>query len=87
LRPHLGAISGNLAGGQSFSGITDIVGGESPTPGKDVRTALQDLNPGKLILELPSLYEDLGTVDVELTVPDDFPCPTGTEEKRCVCEN
>jgi RHS repeat-associated protein len=82
LRPNLGGITGTLAGGQSFRGITDVIGGESPIPGTNVRDALQTLNPGLLILELVSLQNDPGVVNVALTVPAGFPCPAGTVEAR-----
>ncbi len=88
LRPVLKAITGKIVNGQSFIGITDVIGGKSPIPDKNVREALQELNPGILILELPSIDKDPGIVDVELTVPDGFPCPTGTKEKKEeICEN
>ncbi len=80
LRSFLQQIGGT-AGGTSFSGITDVIGGESPIPGMNVRDALQALNPGLLILELPSLPSDLGVVNVELTVPASISCPAGTVER------
>ena len=81
LAPYIGKISGTLGGKGSFSGITDVIGGKSPMPGINVRLALQMTYWGLLILELPSLANDPGIVDVELTIPADIPCPIGTMEK------
>lgn len=70
--------SGNTVG--SFSGVSDVIGGDSPTKGvKNVRTALKKLNKGKLIIELVT-GEDLGTQTITLEVPCNQPCPTGTNE-------
>jgi hypothetical protein len=66
-------------GGASFSGITDVIGSDVVP---NVRDVLQNRYPGLLILELPSLPSDIGTVNIELTVPANFPCPTGTVEKQ-----
>ncbi|MGH8549080.1 MAG: RHS repeat-associated core domain-containing protein, partial [Methylococcales bacterium] len=86
LKPFAGQISGTIGGGAaSFSGVTDVIGGKSPIPGTPVRDALQQLNPGTLIIELPSGTKDLGTTSIELTVPDALPCPTGTTEKAAPC--
>jgi RHS repeat-associated protein len=80
LRGNTGSISGT-AGDTSFNGVTDVIGGQSPIPGTNVRDALQTLNPGDLILELPSASNDLGTVPVTLTIPASLPCPAGTVEQ------
>jgi RHS repeat-associated protein len=82
LRPYLADISGKFSGGKSFTGLSDVIGGKSPDPNVNVRKYLQDHNPGNLILELPGLDQDLGTLDVELTVPDGLPCPAGTVERE-----
>jgi RHS repeat-associated protein len=80
LTPHIGQISGTTAGGQSFTGISDVIGGKSPTPGMNVRDALQAMYPGLPIIELPS-GRDEGTVDIEISVPTGLPCPVGTVEQ------
>jgi hypothetical protein len=84
LRPNLDNISGVFtddSGNQvgEFNGVSDVIGGESPIPGTNVRDALKQLNPGKLIVELPSAKKDLGTVNATITVPDGCPCPEGTK--------
>ena len=81
LAPDLGRISGTTAGGQSFTGVTDVIGGKSPIPGMNVRDALELLNPNLLIIELPT-GSDEGVADVELTIPIGRPCPTGTIEQQ-----
>jgi len=84
IRPNACNISGKFDGG-SFSGVSDVVGGKSPTPGKNVRDSLQELYPGQLIIELPSLPPDKDpgdNVKIELTIPDCMNCPTGTKEEK-----
>jgi len=81
LKPNISEISG-VAGGVSFNGITDVIGGKSPIPGTNVRDALQSIYPGQLILELPSSPRDLGIVPVTITMPDDTPCPVGTTRRK-----
>lgn len=61
-----------------FSGVSDVIGGESPISGMNVRDALRQLNPVTLIIELPSADRDLGTIPIELIVPDGVSCPEGT---------
>jgi uncharacterized protein RhaS with RHS repeats len=81
LTPYIGQISGRTAGGQSFNGVSDVIGGKSPTPGTNVRDALQALYPGLPIIELPT-GRDEGIVDIEITVPNGLPCPVGTVEQN-----
>ena len=81
LAPDIGGISGTTAGGQSFNGVTDVIGGKSPIPGMNVRDALELLNPNLFIIELPT-GSDEGIADVELTIPIGRPCPTGTIEQQ-----
>jgi len=76
LRPYLGDIDGTC-GTASFKGITDVIGSDVVPKVRDV---LQNRYPGLLILELPSLPNDIGAVKVEINVPFSFPCPTGTTE-------
>ncbi|MGV8074546.1 MAG: SpvB/TcaC N-terminal domain-containing protein [Syntrophobacteraceae bacterium] len=79
LRPILGEISGNIGDGKAtFSNVADVIGGKSPIPNINVRAALQLLNPGKFIIEIPSLAVDLGTQPIILTIPKGVNCPAGT---------
>ena len=79
LRPNIGAVSGTYNGQPLFNGISDIVGGASPIPGMSAGDALMSLNPGDLIIELPS-GKDLGVVPIVLTIPATMKCPPGTTE-------
>jgi RHS repeat-associated protein len=81
LRPNLGQISGTFPGG-SFTGVVDTIGGASPQPGVPVQDALMNLNPGRLIIELPGATEDQGVQDVTLTIPATMACPAGTTEVK-----
>lgn len=72
-----GTIHGTV-GGVPFHGVTDVMGGKSPIPGENVRTAMQQLNPGRLVLEIPG-GSDLGVVRVTITVPTNLGCPQGTK--------
>jgi hypothetical protein len=81
LARHLQSINGDFVGG-CFRGVTEVIGGKSPLPGVAVRDALQFLYPGSLILELPSAPQDLGVLYVEISVPSDTSCPSGTMEAR-----
>ncbi len=65
------------AGPYNFT-VGDVIGGKSPIPGMNVRAALQELNPGLFLLELPGLSHDPGTLPVVLMLPDGVPCPAGT---------
>ncbi|MGO9443385.1 MAG: RHS repeat-associated core domain-containing protein, partial [Thiobacillaceae bacterium] len=80
LRPYIGSISGSSNGSSLFGSISEIIGGESPTPGLLVGPALMKLNPGDLIIELPSASKDQGIIPIELTIPNAIPCPQGTVE-------
>jgi RHS repeat-associated protein len=80
ISPYIKDISG-VCKTTSFVGITDIIGGVSPIKGMNVRDALRQLNPGKFVVELPSAEKDLGSQEIELTVPSDVPCPEGTKEE------
>ncbi len=70
-------ITATSNGQPLFNGATDVVGGRTPTPGVPVRDALQQLNPGELIIELPG-GQDQGHQDVNVDVPDNMSCPVGT---------
>lgn len=75
LRPYIGEISGRTTDGiQLFLNIADVVGPAS------ARTSLQQRYPDTLIIELPGADIDQGTLDVEITVPGELDCPTGTTE-------
>lgn len=82
LRPYLNQISGVFPSvNYSFTGIVDVMGG-APPPGfpanSNVQTDLMQLNPGKLILELPGAPRDFGTTAVTITAPSAVGCPAGT---------
>ncbi len=82
MQPYIGQISGGLSNGRTtthFNSISDVIGGESPIPGVPVRDALQQLNPGQFIVEIPG-GQDVGSnaAVVLMNYPSDLPCPTGT---------
>ncbi|MBF0559299.1 MAG: hypothetical protein HQL08_11025 [Nitrospirae bacterium] len=74
-------ISGSLGKNTLFNGITDVIGGKSPIPGLNVRTALQQMFPNTFIVEIPGLSVDMGTKNIILNIPSNFKCPTGTAYK------
>jgi len=78
LTPYIGNISATVGGKELFVGITDVIGGKSPIPGMNVRDALEYLNPGNLIIELPG-GQDMGTLPIEVKVPNGMSCPAGTK--------
>lgn len=78
LRSYGAQISGSTNGTTLFTGVTDIIGGTSSIAGLDVQAALEQMNPGDLIIELPSAAQDLGVVPITLTLPDGSSCPSGT---------
>ncbi len=77
LAPYAGDISGTI-GQTSFSAVTDVIGGKSPIPGTNVRTALQQLFPGQLILEIPGASDQGANAPVSISMPQGLGCPTGT---------
>jgi plasmid stabilization system protein ParE len=78
LRNNGANISGTTANGTPlFKGVTDVMGGTSPISGENVRTAMQQLNPGDLLIELPS-GSDMGVIPVTINTPDGEGCPAGT---------
>jgi hypothetical protein len=82
LRPYLNQISGVFPSvNYSFQGVVDVMGG-APPPGfpanSNVQTDMMQLNPGKLILELPGAPRDFGTTAVTITAPSAVGCPAGT---------
>jgi len=82
IRKNGNKIRGKIVGEEEcFNEITDVIGGKSPIPGTNVREALKKLNPGLLIIELPSGKKDYGIKDVEITLPDSMPPPSGFKEK------
>jgi hypothetical protein len=80
LRPYLNQVSGEINGKTVFNNIADVIGGITPIKGMEVRDALRKLNPNTLIIELPGGEKDLGTVDIEISLPSEMPCPEGTKE-------
>ena len=83
LAPHIGQVSGVIGGGDTyFQGVTDVIGGKSPCPGKNVRDCLQGQYPDLLIIEIPGEHKDYGIIDIELDIPNKVPCPAGTVETR-----
>ncbi|MGH9326726.1 MAG: hypothetical protein ACRD2B_08600 [Terriglobia bacterium] len=82
LRPFLNQTSGVFPNvNYSFTGIVDVMGGAPPPgfpPGSNVQTDLMQLNPGKLILELPGSSQDFGTTAVTIATPSAVGCPAGT---------
>jgi hypothetical protein len=78
LAPYAPFISGRI-GAASFSEITDVMGGKSPIPGVNVRTALQQLFPGQLLLEIPGAPDQGSNAPVDMTVPLPMGCPAGTD--------
>lgn len=76
LAPYAPDIYGTV-GTLNFDGVTDVIGGASPIPGVNVRTALELLNPSLLIIEL-NAAQDQGIVPVTINVPAPLSCPSGT---------
>jgi hypothetical protein len=71
LRPYVGEISGSLEDGTPlFSGVSDRINASG-------FVKLQSLNPGRLIVEIPSLHSDLAVVDIKLTMPEGVRTPVG----------
>ncbi len=79
VRPYLGKISGYVDGQLIFDNVADVIGGDTPIPGMNVRDAMRHLHPDTLILELPGGDEDLGIVPIKLSIPCALNCPSGTE--------
>lgn len=73
-RAILNQVSGSTFGGQSFSGISDIIGSSDVN---NVREMLRSRNAGSLSLELVS-GRDEGTTAVSILVPNTIECPAGT---------
>jgi RHS repeat-associated protein len=65
---------------QSFSGITDVIGGKHPPEYTDVRAYLKAKFPGSLLLELVTGQDQMVTT-VELTLPSGQGCPAGTTDE------
>ena len=82
MAPYISQITGVTSNGLTINGVSDIIGGKSPTRGVPVRDALQQIYPGRLILELPSAASDPGIVGITLTIPVTLNCPTGLVEKK-----
>jgi hypothetical protein len=77
LSPFAPYIHGTV-GSAYFNSVTDVNGGKSPIPGVPVRTALQQLFPGQLILEIPGAKDQGANAPVTIYVPQSLGCPAGT---------
>jgi RHS repeat-associated protein len=84
MMPYVNQISGTINGtlnglpfSESFSSVTDVIGGRSPIPGVPVRDALMFLNQMLFIIEVPG-GRDLGTASIVITIPAGLQCPIGT---------
>ena len=77
LAPYAPNIFG-VMGSAWFSSATDVIGGKSPIPGVNVRTALQEIYPGQLILEIPGAADQGANAPVLINVPASLGCPAGT---------
>ena len=77
LGPYAPGIFGTI-GTASFSSVTDVIGGTSPIPGMNVRSALQQLFPGQLIVEIYGARDQGVNAPVLIQVPAGLGCPTGT---------
>lgn len=77
LAPYAPNIFG-VIGSAWFSSATDVIGGKSPIPGVNVRTALQEIYPGQLILEIPGAADQGANAPVLISVPASLGCPAGT---------
>ena len=77
LGPNAQYIHGTI-GTTSFSAVTDVIGGKSPVPGENVRTALQNEFPGQLILEIPGASDQGANAPVTIFIPAPLGCPQGT---------
>ncbi|MGH9354082.1 MAG: hypothetical protein ACRD2G_18285, partial [Terriglobia bacterium] len=77
LAPYASNIWGTI-GKAPFSAVTDVIGGKSPIPGVPVRTALPQLFPGQLILEIPGAKDQGANAPLNIFVPQTLGCPAGT---------
>lgn len=71
LRQYGSQVSGQTASGQSFQGLTDVIGSQEVS---NVRDRLKDLNPGAILLELVN-GKDEGVTTVTLRLPKGMQCP------------
>ncbi len=75
LAPYALQISGYFPGmGVSFQGATDVIGGPPPMGFNNIRYYLEFINPGQVIIELPTGPEP-GRVPAIINVPAGSPCP------------
>jgi hypothetical protein len=76
LGPYASQVSGYFPGtGVTFQGVTDVIGGTYHPNFGNVRAYLEFMNPGQVIIELPT-GPDLGpNVPAVITVPAGTPCP------------
>lgn len=83
LKPYASQMSGVIIGAPFpiplFDCVTEVIGGRGPGPkgAGGARNFLQRTFPNTLIIELPT-GGDMGFVDVEITIPNELPCPPGT---------
>ncbi|MGC1343052.1 MAG: RHS repeat-associated core domain-containing protein [Candidatus Binataceae bacterium] len=82
LRGVLSQISGQTPAGASFSGVSDVIGGEPPGSWTEDDSALDYFAytyPNDLLIELPSLPKQTPfETPITINVPLGFPCPEGT---------
>lgn len=76
LAPYAPYIYGTV-GNASFSGISDVIGGKSPMPPIPVRSELQVLNPGNVIIEIPGATDQGVNAPYTIFVPKGVGCPSG----------
>ncbi len=81
MAPAIGQIGGSI-GTNNFTSVSDVIGGQSPISGVPVRDALQQLNPGKLIVEIPGGSDVGSNALVNIVVPRSQGCPAGTVEAK-----
>ena len=81
MAPAISQIGGSI-GTNNFTSVSDVIGGQSPISGVPVRDALQQLNPGKLILEIPGGSDVGSNALVNIVVPRSQGCPAGTVEAK-----
>ena len=78
IRPYIGDIRGRRTdnGAPLWDGVSEVIGGAPPSGCTgNVRDCLRQLNPGSVIIELPS-GTDLGTLGVTVTMPIQAACPS-----------
>lgn len=75
LRKNYNKISGSLNGAELFDNIADSIGGTSPVPGMSVQQYFLTYDANSVTIELPGMLSDLGTQQIDITVPASETCP------------